>query len=1222
MSHASSASSLTEALDSRILVLDGAMGTMIQRLCPDESFFHKEGFTPDDRMLRGCNDLLCVTSPENIARIHSEYIAAGADIIETNTFNANTISLADYGMEGKVTEINLAAAAIARRMADAAGRQVWVAGSVGPTNKSLSMSMSLDGDDGIDFATLRDAYTGQITALLRGGVDMLLFETIFDSLNARAAIDAMHRAEEETGISVPPIFSVTLTESGRTLSGQTLKAFAATVAHARPLAIGLNCGFGAEELIPHVSELQDIAPRIIIYPNAGLPNELGQYDETPEAMAAALKPLLESGAVNIMGGCCGTTPAHIAAISNAAKGCRPRRSISPESVPLAGLDVMTPVAPDELIKVGERCNVAGSRKFLRLINEGNIGEAVEIARRQVRAGAHIIDVNMDDAMLDAPARMVEFIKAIGSDPEVARVPVMIDSSHWGAITAALDYVQGRAVVNSISLKEGPDTFVEKARYIASRGAAMVVMAFDERGQADTYERRVEICSRAYRLLTEEARVRPTDIVFDPNVLTVATGIAEHSEYALDFLRATEWIKRNLPGARVSGGISNLSFALRGNNPVREAMHAIFLRHALQRGLDMAIVNPSALLDPDSIDPQLAEAIDDVLLNRRADATDRLVELAAALKPAPAAAKEKAKAEESTPDGELSRKIERGDTAGLTEALDAALARHGSALAVIDGPLMEGMNRVGDLFAAGSIFLPQVVKSAQAMKAAVAHLTPAIEREKASGNHGGAGRMVLATVKGDVHDIGKNIVAVIMNCNGFDVTDLGVMVPADDIVDTAIAENAALIGVSGLITPSLEEMCGVARCMESRGLTIPLMVGGAATSELHTAVKIAPLYSGPVVHTRDAASMPAAARRFTDPGRRDEAINELRARQQQLRLAHSSRGSLLTTEQARALAPKLTYIPATPAHQGITDITFTPAEVADWINWRAYFTAWGLDASLSSITCVKGCGHCSAQWLAAVPEASRLKAAEAMQLWKETRRVLERLTASPMKIHARVALLPAASRGDDILLQCPDGSTLTIPTLRSLTPSADGHTTALSDFVAPHTDATPWPDFAGVFAVTCGTYADLQADRRSELGDEYGAMVYRTLAHRIVEAATEKMHHIVRRELWGYAPEENREPRTLLRHDYRGIRPAIGYPSLPDQSLVFLTDSVLNYASMDITMTENGAMYPTATTTGLLIAHPDSRYFTIGDITAAHRADYASRRGLSPADAARFLPVVR
>ncbi|MCM1117542.1 MAG: methionine synthase, partial [Pseudoflavonifractor sp.] len=887
--------SLREAMGRRILILDGAMGTMIQRQGLSEEAFHGHMKSPaacscgrhGSKSRKGCNDILSITAPEVIATIHRQYIEAGADIIETNSFNSNAISLADYGLAHRAREISTAAAALARKEADAAPRPVWVAGSMGPTSKSLAMSATLEGEP-MTFNQMEEAYYDQALGLIEGGADLILIETVYDSLNAKAAIAGSRRAMEALGCDIPFIISATLTESGRSLAGQTLEALWATVAHARPLAFGLNCSFGASEMGRHVEALAAFSPTAVsVYPNAGLPNALGEYDQSPDDMALALRPMMAAGLINIAGGCCGTTPAHIAAIAAEAHrhSPRPLPSDSAPRIPLAGLDILP---CREFYKIGERCNVAGSRKFLRLIKEGNLEEATAIAASQVTAGADIIDVNMDDGMLDTPAELCRFLRRIGVEPDVARVPVMIDSSDFKAVKEALGCVQGRPVVNSISLKEGEELFISHARQIAAMGAAMVVMAFDEKGQADTYSRKVEVISRAWELLIG-AGIAPDDIIFDPNILAVATGIESHADYGADFIRAAEWITTHCPGAHVSGGLSNLSFSFRGNNPVREAIHASFLALARPKGMDMAIVNPSSLIDPGTIPPSLREAIDDVLLNTRPDATDRLIDeasrhgaTASVGAPAPVASPEAS----IPPEERLASMVESGLTSGLDKAVADCTAILGNAYAVVSGPLMKGMDRVGERFGRGDMFLPQVVKSARVMKMAVDILSPLIEQGGTS-TTGDSRRMVIATVKGDVHDIGKNIVSVVMSCNGFAVDDLGVMTPPEQIVDRAVETGADFIGISGLITPSLEEMATVARLMEERGLSIPLFVGGATTSGLHTAVKIAPLYNGPVVHTRDAASLPGTARRLLDPVTSAEALAELRAEQERLRHEYST-----------------------------------------------------------------------------------------------------------------------------------------------------------------------------------------------------------------------------------------------------------------------------------------------------------------------------------------------
>lgn len=1216
MDYDASAKRLVEALTRDIIVLDGAMGTMIQHEHLTEEDFRGERFAEWDRKLKGCNDVLVLTRPDVIRTIHTGYLEAGARIIETDSFNANAASLADYGLSDYVADINRAAAKIARAAADEfmtahPGEMCWVAGSVGPSGKSLSMVRELDSENheatGWDF--LADTFSLQCKSLLEGGVDLLLIETIYDSLNAKAAIWGARRAMESVGRRVPVILSVTLTESGRTLAGQTLEAFVVTVSHCRPLAVGLNCSFGADAMMKYVEALQLYPYAVSVYPNAGLPNAMGEYDETPEKMAAKIEPMLSRGLVNIIGGCCGTTPAHIKAIAALAAKYKPRViPVVEEEMALAGLEPLI-VSPDRnFVNVGERCNVAGSRKFLRLIKEHNFGEAVEIARQQVEAGAQIVDINMDDAMLDSAVEMSSFVSRIGSEPDTARVPFMIDSSHWLTIQEGLKRVQGRPIVNSISLKEGEEKFLDHARYIREMGAAVVVMAFDERGQADTFERRIEVCGRAYRLLVEKAGFCGCDIVFDPNVLAVATGIESHRDYALDFIRSVEWIKRNLPGAKVSGGISNLSFSFRGNNYVRESMHALFLYHAIARGLDMGIVNAAAMMPVDEIPADLREAIDDVLLVRRDDATDRLVDLAAEIKEKAADEKKPAgmsSSESLPPAKRLEMMLVKGHSDNLPPVLEEVKALLGSAVAVIDGPLMDGMNRVGNLFGEGKLFLPQVVKSARVMKLAVEWLTPYIEEEKKSGGEASsAGRMVIATVKGDVHDIGKNIVGVIMSCNGYDMIDLGVMVPGEDIVAKAIETDADFIGLSGLITPSLEEMCNVARLMESRGMTIPLLIGGATTSALHTAVRIAPCYSGPVIYTRDAAMLPSVAQRFGNPVTCQAAVEALRDEQSRLRKEYEqSAVTIIPYDEAKNKAPRLDYKVDIPDVPGITDLQFMVSEVAPLINCRAFLAAWKLDPSLASVADIQGCDHCRAQWLAAVPDEKVNSAAEAMQLIKEARIALQRLERDGIMLKARVALLPAGSRDGDIIYEY-DGKRATICTLRQQKPGEHGECLSLSDYVAPVTDDGSLPDFVGLFAVTSGKIEDIIAGYK-EAGNHYKAILYQTLADRLAEASTETMHRIVHERLWHTAE--------------KGIRPAVGYPSLPDQSLIFDLDKVIDYASMGITLTESGAMSPAASTSGLIFTHPKSRYFALGKIGDDQLADYARRRSMDVAALAKFLP---
>jgi 5-methyltetrahydrofolate--homocysteine methyltransferase len=1250
---------LVDSVSKKIIVLDGAMGTMIQGYALTEDDFRGEEWLHSAVNLKGCNDLLCITRSDVIKAIHTDYLNAGARIIETNSFNANAVSLAEYGLEHEVARINSAAAAVARQAVDEfmlanPDEEAWVAGSVGPTSKSLSMAQSIEGgDSSFDWDNLCDAYIEQMKSLISGGVDLLLIETVFDGLNAKAAVYAARRAMEAVGVRVPIIVSVTLTESGRTLSGQTLEAFVATVAHAEPLAMGLNCGFGADGMFEHLETLSHYPFAVSVYPNAGLPNEMGQYDETPAVMAPKIRRMMELGLINIVGGCCGTTPAHIREFAREAATHAPRIIPAGEQkMVLAGLEPLEVSRDRNFLNVGERCNVAGSRKFLRLIKEGAMQEAVDIARTQVEKGAQVVDVNMDDGMLDTTAEMARFVSRLGAEPDVARVPLMVDSSSWDAIMAAMKRIQGRPIVNSVSLKEGEEQFLSHARDVREMGAAVVVMAFDEQGQAVTFERRTEVCARAYRLLTERAGINACDIIFDPNVLAVGavvdTGdgttnpdeVLQSRRSALDFLRTVEWIKANLPGAKVSGGVSNLSYAFRANKYVRKAMHSIFLHHAIKLGMDMAIVNAAEAIPVDDIPTELREAIDDLLLCRRDDATERLVDIAGKMLEAQSAQSSVSSTAPTdgttqTPVSRLQSMVERGVSDGIEAVLADALAELGKASAVIDGPLMQGMDRVGTLFGEGRMFLPQVVKSAHAMKRAVEWLTPQIEREVAESVAEGADSvaqrpsMVLATVKGDVHDIGKNIVATVLRCNGLEIIDLGVMVPAHDIVERAIAEKASFVGLSGLITPSLEEMCRVARLMEERGLTIPLLVGGATTSLLHTAVKIAPCYSGAVIHTRDAAMLPSVVKTLLNPELREAYLRNHAAEQAKLREEYAAEqlrrraatGAALTPAELLQLRPKYDYQVAVPLHIGAHDIKISVADARRLINWRAFMTAWGLDASLGTVAEIQGCDHCRTQWLAAIPQKLVGKAAEAMQLVKEANRVLDYLESTLLVdgLSARVVLLPAGSRGDDIVVVAEDGAVHTFPTLRRAPQSSGDTSLALSDFVKPLGADGRAEDYIGLFAVTVGEAVDRRAVVLRNDGDDYRSLLYRTVADRLAEAATEWLHYRVRTELWGYAPEESAPKGALLDNSYRGIRPAFGYPCLPDQSLIFVADELLKYGEIGITLTENGAMSPAASTSGLMIAHPDSRYFVIDTLNDAVRADYAARRGLSPADLSRFLP---
>ncbi|MCH5327729.1 MAG: methionine synthase [Coprobacter sp.] len=1231
-------STISDLLKDRILILDGAMGTMIQRYGLTENDYRGTRFADVSGQLKGNNDLLCLTRPEIIREIHGRYLEAGADIIETNTFNATSVSMADYGMQHQVYEINQAAARLAREAADeytarTPGKPRFVAGSVGPTNKTCSMSPDVNNPAyrALTFDELAAAYAEQMSALLSGGVDVLLIETIFDTLNAKAALYAAGTAMEAVGRRVPVMLSVTLSDvGGRTLSGQTIEAFLTSIQHADVLSVGLNCSFGARDMKPFLKQIAETAPCYVsAYPNAGLPNRFGEYDETPETMAAQVKEFIDERLVNIIGGCCGTTPDHIARYGDLIEGADVRRPVPKSAcLRLSGLERLEVRPENNFVNVGERCNVAGSRKFLRLINEKKYEEALDIARTQVENGAQIIDINMDDAMLDAQAEMVTFLNLIASEPEISKVPLMIDSSKWEVIEAGLKCVQGKSVVNSISLKEGEELFLSHARQVKRLGAAVVVMAFDEKGQADTFARRTEVCARAYRLLTEQVGFDPQDIIFDPNVLAIATGIEEHVNYAVDFIEATAWIKRNLPGARVSGGISNLSFSFRGNNYIREAMHAVFLYHAIERGLDMGIVNPAAAITYEDIPADVLEVIEDVILNRRPDATERLIELADRLKGAQEAHKEEKK--DVRTGMSVGERLEYALIKGLTDRLEAdldeAMTVYDRALAVIDGPLMSGMNKVGELFGAGKMFLPQVVKTARTMKKAVEILQPYIERER-SGASGSvkSGKFLLATVKGDVHDIGKNIAGVVLACNNYEVVDLGVMVPAEEIVRRAIEEKVDYVGLSGLITPSLEEMCRVAEAMEKAGLTIPLLISGATTSKLHTAVKIAPCYSAPVIHIKDASQGPLVAARLVDADTRTAYIAGLRQEQEAMRSQAGASKPLLSLADATAHRLRIdwdNYTPTAPL-SGCRPIQsrFSVSELRPYINWIYFFHAWKIGGKYAAVARIEGCDHCKASWLASFPEAERQRAAEAMQLYKEAVRMLDRLeTMEDIRIEALFRIFEANSTDDGMLVLHRDDDIVKIPCLRQQTPKedADAACLSLSDFVMPESQGRT--DYAGAFAVTAGHCIEQMIQHYRDENDSYNAILLQSLSDRLVEAAAEYLHMQVRKRYWGYAPDEQLPVEDLLKERYVGIRPAVGYPSLPDQSLCFDMQTLLEFGQIGISLTENGAMRPNSSLTGLMIAHPQSAYFMVGKIDGEQRELYCRLRGMSPDESSRWLSV--
>ena len=1218
-----------QLLQERILVLDGGMGTMIQRFGLTEADYRGGPFADVPGMLRGNNDLLNVTRPDVVRAIHQQYLDAGADIFTTNTFNANSISQADYGTEAYVREMNLAAARLCRTLADEygtehPGRIALVAGSVGPTNKTASMSPDV-ANPAYRAVTYRDlfaAYREQIEALVEGGVDILLFETTFDTLNAKAGLEAADTVLTEQGKDLPVMLSLTLTaQGGRTLSGQTLRAFLASVSHARIVSVGLNCSFGAKDMLPYLRELAAEAPFYIsAYPNAGLPNSFGAYDESPERMAEHVRPFIEEELVNVLGGCCGTTPEHIARFPELVKGRRPHVPPTRKgTLLLSGLEALEVTPEMNFINIGERCNVAGSRKFLRLIKEKKYEEALSIARKQVDDGAQIIDINMDDGMLDAVQEMTTFLNLIASEPDIARVPLMIDSSKWEVIERGLECVQGKSIVNSISLKEGEERFLQHARRIRKLGAATVVMAFDEQGQADTFERKIEVCARAYRLLTGIG-FPPEDIIFDPNVLAIATGMEEHDRYALDFIRAVEWIKANLPGAKVSGGVSNLSFSFRGNNYVREAMHAVFLYHAIRKGMDMGIVNPATSVLYEDIEPSFRNLLEDVILYRRKEAAEELISWASqhttqqntTINPENQYDNRK----ETPLEIRLEQALMKGVPDYLEEDLAEALKKYPRAVDIIDGPLMSGMNQVGELFGAGKMFLPQVVKTARTMKKAVAILQPVIEAEKQTSGSAKAGKVLFATVKGDVHDIGKNIVSIVLSCNNYEVIDLGVMVPAEKIIEAAKQEKPDIVCLSGLITPSLEEMAHVADEMQRAGLHIPMMVGGATTSKLHTALKIAPHYDAPVIHVSDASQNPLIAAKLLNPATHDEYVSGLNAEYESLREAmQEEHVELVPLEEARAHRVQLdwaAYRPVRPNQMGVHVLSHIPIEeVIPYIHWTFFFLAWKLNGRFEELTRIHGCDACRAAWLADIPEKERAKAAEAMQLYKDARKMLQHLEdINAEYCRAVYGFFPAVSVGDNIRI-----GDMSLPTLRQQT-KRDGAYKSLADYVMPETEGRT--DYVGAFVVTGGAGFTYLKDKYEKEGDTYKAMLLQTLTDRLAEATAEYLHERVRREYWGYAPEERFDVSDLFKVKYQGIRPAIGYPSLPDQLENFLLNKLLDFSQIGITLTENGAMSPTASVSGLYLAHPESQYFQIGRIDEEQMKDYALRRGLTVEALRRIL----
>ena len=1222
-------SAFERLLRERILVLDGGLGTMIQRFKLTEQDYRGERFADFPGQLKGNNDLLNITRPDVLKEIHTQYMEAGADIVTTNTFNANVISMADYGTQAYVGEINRAGARLVREAANTytarTGRPIWVAGSIGPTNKTASMSPDVSDPAyrAVTYADLYVAYKEQIEALVEGGVDIILFETTFDTLNVKAGLEAAEVVLQERQADLPIMLSLTLSaQGGRTFSGQTLAAFLASVQHTHIVSVGLNCSFGAADMKPYLAELARLASCFIsAYPNAGLPNTFGDYDETPETMLEHVRPFVEEGLVNVLGGCCGTTPAHIAKFPDLVRGKRPHQPApKPDCLWLSGLELLEVKPENNFVNVGERCNVAGSRKFLRLIKEGSYEEALTIARKQVEDGAQVLDINMDDGMLDAVKEMTHFLNLIAAEPDIARVPVMIDSSKWEVIEQGLMCVQGKSIVNSISLKEGEELFLRHAARIKQLGAATVVMAFDEQGQADTFERKITICKRAYDLLTQKVGFNPQDIIFDPNILAIATGMEEHNGYGLAFIRAVEWIKQNLPGAKVSGGVSNLSFSFRGNNRVREAMHAVFLYHAIAKGMDMGIVNPSTSVLYEEIEPEFRTLLEDVILYRRPEAAEELIAYAQQLH-AEAAGEQTGKHQEAWREGTLNERLEYALIKGIGDYLEAdlqeALTQYAHAVEIIDGPLMSGMNKVGNLFGAGKMFLPQVVKTARTMKKAVAILQPAIEAEKQASGSAKAGKVLFATVKGDVHDIGKNIVSIVLSCNNYEVIDLGVMVPAEVIVQKAIEEKPDLVCLSGLITPSLEEMAHVAEEMQKAGLTMPLMVGGATTSKLHTAVKIAPHYDFPVIHVLDASQNPLIAAKLLNPATHDAYVAGLEREQEALRASMGQKQEelvpLAEVRQHPVAIDWNAYTPIAPNQMGVHELPVVPVEeLIPYIHWTFFFSAWKLTGRYAEIAQIHGCDSCRAMWLAGFPENERTKAAEAMQLYKDATRLLDRLVAEKIACcKAIYGFFPAYSEGDTIHIgDCQ------LPTLRQQVKRPENIYKSLADFVMPVEEHRT--DYLGAFVVTAGIGLEHWMEQYESEGDTYNAMLLQTLSDRLAEALAEYLHERVRKEYWGYAPQEQLSVADLFKVKYQGIRPAIGYPSLPDQRLNETLDELLNMQRIGVRLTENGAMYPTASVSGLYFAHPAAQYFMIGTIDEEQLRDYAARRGLTEEEARKLL----
>jgi 5-methyltetrahydrofolate--homocysteine methyltransferase len=1208
-------------LKERLVFLDGAMGTMIQGHHLGEQDFRGERFAAWRTDLRGNNDLLSITQPEIIAAIHREYLLAGADVISTNTFNSSPVSQADYGLESFVAELNLAAARLARRVADEVGAETgrarFVAGALGPTSRTASLSPDVNdpGFRNIHFDELVAGYSLATRALIEGGVDAILIETIFDTLNAKAAVFAVRGVLEEMAVDLPLIVSGTITDaSGRTLSGQTTEAFWNSIRHARPAVVGLNCALGGKQLRPYVEELARIADTYVCaYPNAGLPNAFGEYDETPDETAAVLGEFAASGFLNMLGGCCGTTPDHIRAMVRAVAGLAPR--VVPaidKACRLSGLEPLTIDAKSLFVNVGERTNVTGSAKFRKLIEAGDYGAAVDIARQQVANGAQIIDVNMDEGMLDSQAAMAKFLSLIAGEPDIARVPVMIDSSKWSVIEAGLKCVQGKPIVNSISLKEGEEAFLAHARLCMRYGAAVVVMAFDESGQADTIDRKVSICERAYGLLTERSGFSAEDIIFDPNIFAVATGIEEHNRYSLDFIEATAEIKRRMPAVHISGGVSNVSFSFRGNDPVREAMHSVFLYHAIRAGLTMGIVNAGQLAIYADISADLRERCEDVILARRPDATERLLEIAQAFKGGGGIKRGDDLEWRKLPvEQRLQHALVKGLDEFVLEDTEEARLQAKRPLEVIEGPLMDGMNIVGDLFGAGKMFLPQVVKSARVMKKAVSVLVPYIEKEK-DGTSRSNGKVVIATVKGDVHDIGKNIVGVVLQCNNFEVVDLGVMVSCERILEAATREGATLIGLSGLITPSLDEMVHVAKEMQRLGYKQPLLIGGATTSPAHTAVKIDPQYKGAVIYVKDASRSVGVCQQLANASTRDAYMANIKTEHERRREQHrnkSAKTPQLSLPQARAKKLKLDwsgYVPPVPSFLGVRSFDDYPLdELLPYIDWMPFFNAWEFAGKFPDILRDPVVGEAAGN------------------LYVDATRMLEQVVAQKwLRARAVVGFFPANASGDDDITVFTDDTRHTVKArlhhLRQQKSKPQNHAqSCLADFVAPASSGRA--DYVGAFAVTAGIGIDEHVARFEAAHDDYSSIMLKALADRLAEALAERMHERVRRELWGYASQERLDGAALIGEAYRGIRPAPGYPACPEHTekatLWRLLDPEKNAG---IRLTDSFAMFPTAAVSGFYFSHPQAHYFGVGQIDRDQAASYAQRKGWPLAEAERWL----